>query len=329
MTTHWLRYVSRPCIGAALLLFAGTEIGAALAEEIPASLRGAHRMVFLGDSITQAGDYVADFDCWLFSRNLDIEVLNLGLGSETAADLTDSENTGHKTSFGFGRPAISERLERVLIETKPDILFVCYGMNDAGSLPPDEQGDKRFAEAVTRLREAALKSGVKHVVLCTPPVHDAKGDAAQKAHDENLTRYSAWLMSKKSEGWDVVDIHGPMRTALDERRAQTPGFAFAADGVHPGRDGHWIMATSILTQFLGARLDGVSSAEQLFPANGKEIRALVRERMSTLFAAWMTKIGHTRPGVTGAPGTPPGPSIPEANARAAEIAEQVKKLRAQ
>ena len=139
MAIHWLRYVSLLRVGAALLLFAGTNMGVALAEEIPASLSGAHRIVFLGDSITQAGDYVTDFDCWLVSRNLNIEVLNLGLGSETAADLTESENTGHKTAFGFGRPAISERLERVLTETKPDILFVCYGMNDAGSLPPDNK----------------------------------------------------------------------------------------------------------------------------------------------------------------------------------------------
>ena len=306
-----------------LALCAAIHPSAVLADDIPAPLREVHRIVFLGDSITQAGDYVTDFDCWLISRGLNIEVLNLGLGSETAADLIEAENAGHKASFGFGRPALSERLDRVLAETKPDILVACYGMNDGGSLPPGETGDQRFAAAITHLRDAALKAGVRRVVLCTPPVYDAKGNASQDTHDENLARYSAWLMSKKAEGWDVVDIHGPMRKVLDERRSREPSFALAGDGVHPGREGHWIMATSILAQFLGASLDGVPSAEQLFQANGKEIRRLAQERMTTLFGAWMTKIGHTRPGVVGAPGTTPGPSVPDANSKAAEIGRQI------
>lgn len=297
------------------------------AEASPEVLRDVHRIVFLGDSITQAGDYVTDVDCWLVSRGLNVEVLNLGLGSETASDLTEAENAGHKTSFGFGRPAIGERLERALAASKPDLLFACYGMNDGGSLPADETGLARFSSAITHLRDVALKAGVRRVVLCTPPVHDAKGNEALKAHDENLARYSDWLLSKKADGWDVVDIHGPMRKALDEGRAKEPTFALARDGVHPGREGHWLMAQAILRQFFGADLDGVSSAEQLFEKNGKEIRDLVRQRMDVLFAAWMTRIGHNRPGVAGAPGVAPGPSVEEAQSKAADISKQIAELK--
>ena len=298
------------------------------ADEIPASLHNVHRLVFLGDSITQAGDCVTDFDCWLVSRSIGIEVLNLGLASETASDLTESENAGHKTSAGFGRPFLSERLDRVLAMTTPDLLIACYGMNDGGDLPADESGTQRFAAAITHLRDAALKAGVRRVVLCTPPTHDAKGNAAQKTHDENLTRYSEWLLSKRAEGWDVVDIHGPMRKALDEGHKKDPNFALAGDGVHPGREGHWLMAASILTQFLGANLEGVSSAEQLFTTDGKEIRDRVQQRMTVLFEAWMTKIGHTRPGVPGGPGATPGPTIQDANSKAAEITQQIADMRA-
>jgi lysophospholipase L1-like esterase len=300
---------------------------AVLAEDLPAPLQGVHRIVFLGDSITQAGDYVTDFDCWLVSRGIGIEVLNLGLASETASDLTEAENAGHSKAHGFGRPLLSERLARVLEAAKPELLIACYGMNDGGSLPADETGMARFAAAITHLRDTALKAGVKRVVLCTPPTHDAKGDAAQRTHDENLTRYSDWLLSKRAEGWDVVDIHGPMRKALDEGRAKDPGFALAADGVHPGREGHWMMASAILTQFFGANLEGVSSAEQFFKTNGKEIRALVHQRMTVLFNAWMTKTGHTRPGVPGGPGAGPGPTVSEATVKAAEITGQIAAMR--
>jgi lysophospholipase L1-like esterase len=282
------------------------------------------RTVFLGDSITQAGDYVTDFECWLLANGIRAEVLNFGLGSETASDLTEAENAGHKSAHKFPRPPLSQRLERVLTATRPDLLFACYGMNDGGALPADDTGLKRFTTAIEQLRTAAAKAGVRRIVICTPPVHDAKGNTANKSHDGSLGRYSTWLLAKKSDGWDIVDIHGPMRQALDQKRAQNPAFRFAKDGVHPGREGHWLMAREILTQFLGAKLENVTAAEDLFSSHGSKIRELVHARMSLLFNAWMTSIGHKRPGVAGAPGAKPGLPLARADQEAAEITRQIQ-----
>lgn len=308
-----------------LLSVSGAEDGAdAIATaKATATLRGVHRIVFLGDSITRAGDYVTDCECWLLAHGFRVEVLNLGLDSETASDLTPEENAAHLQKYGFGRPFASERLDRALAATKPDLLFACYGMNDSSSLPPGATGTRRFAEAITNLRAAAANAGVKRVVICAPPVYDDKGTAAQEFHDENLARYTAWLLSKRADGWDVVDIHTPMRRALDEGRAKNPAFKFSNDGVHPGRAGHWLMAREILTNFFGAKLDGVSSAEELFPAHGSEIRQLIHERMVLLSSAWMTQIGHKRPGVAGGPGAKPGPPISEANEKTAALTKRI------
>lgn len=315
---HLLRYLL------AILLL----VSPARAEEatVPEKLQGVKRIVFLGDSITQGGDYVTDFECWLLSKGIRTEVINLGLGSETASDLTEEENAGHLKAHGFGRPMVSERLDRALTATKPDLLVVCYGMNDGSSLPSTDEGLKRFSDAITRLHDAALKSGVKRVVLCTPPVRDDKGNAALKFHDENLTRYSGWLLSNRAASWDVVDFHGPMRKALDEGRAKNPAFLLSKDGVHPGREGHWIMARELLTQCFGAKLDGTPSAEGLFPENGPEIRKLVHQRMGTRFSAWMSLIGHKRPGTAGGPGSKPGQSVEQATESAAAITRQIEAL---
>ena len=307
----------------AALFSATTLFAQSRAESV---LQGVHRIVFLGDSITQAGDYVTDCECWLLAKGFDVEVLNLGLGSETASDLTPEENSGHLKAYGFGRPFVSERLERALAMTKPDLLIACYGMNDAGSLPPDATGTKRFATAIAHLREAALRAGVKEVVICTPPVHDDFGNGQARVADEDLGRYTAWLLSKRADGWEVVDLHTPMRQALDAERVKNPAFKYADDGVHPGRAGHWLMAREILTQYFGAKVEGVSCAEDLFPANGKEIRKLARARMEILFDAWMTQIGHKRPGVAGAPGTKAGLPVAEATAKAAELTREIRHL---
>jgi hypothetical protein len=167
---------------------------------------------------------------------------------------------------------------------------------------------------------------VKRVVLCTPPVRDDKGNASLKFHDENLTLYTEWLLSKRSAGWDVVDFHGPMRKALDEGRATNPAFELSPDGVHPNREGHWIMARELITQNFSGILAREKSAEDILPAHGAEIRKLIDQRMHLLFNAWMSKIGHTRPGVPGGPGSKPGPTVEQASEQAAALTKQIQAL---
>ncbi len=112
------------------------------AAEVPAALGGVHRIVFLGDSITQGGDYVTDFECWLLAQGWPMEVLNLGLASKTASDLTPDEHAAHLEKSGLGRPFVSEPMDRVLASTKlrreghglmaREILTQCFGAKLVG-----------------------------------------------------------------------------------------------------------------------------------------------------------------------------------------------------
>lgn len=284
----------------ALLCLAQAGAMSAVAKE--KSSEGTGRIVFLGDSITQATEYVVDVQCGLLARGHDLEVFNVGLSSESATDLTAAENAPHAEKHGFPRPFLSERLQRTLEHAKPDLLIACYGMNDASALPAGPAGLERYAAAITRLREAALAAGAKQVVLCTPPVHDAGPRATgPDPHEKNLADYSAWLLSKRKDGWQVVDIHGPMRRELDEKRKTDPEFRFQKDGVHPQREGHWLMARQILGQYFGIDTAGLSSAEDFFENDGAARREAVKGKIWQQTMASHRKLGHGNPMVPGGP----------------------------
>lgn len=276
----------------------------------PELLQGVKRIVLLGNSITYAGDYVTELELALLARGIEIEILNLGLPSETATPLTEAENAEHLRRYGFGRPALGERLERVLAEARPDVVFASYGMNDGSSLPAGEESVRRFAHAMEGLRATAKRYGVREVVHLTPPVYDAAANPGATDYDPMLARFSEWLRERRRDGWVVVDVHTPMRRALDERRGREPGFAFARDGVHPGPEGHRLIADEILG------LVGHSPT----PAAGKQVRDLVHQRMTLLRDAWLTRTRHTRPGIRA------GLPLDEARARAEEIAGAIRML---
>src|ERR1041385_874446 len=120
-------------IGCLEALASNHEMRAAL----PAHVK---RVVFLGDSITYSGTYVAMVEAYFLTRRPDrvIEFINLGLPSETVSGLSEDGHAGGQ----FPRPDLHERLARVLKQTKPDLIFACYGMNDGIYLPLNEE---RFA----------------------------------------------------------------------------------------------------------------------------------------------------------------------------------------
>src|SRR5262245_12949866 len=91
----------------------------------PFALRDGQRVLFLGDSNTFAGLFIAYLDGYLFTRfpEQKYELINLGLPSETISGLSEPDHP-------YPRPNVHDRLEKALTETKPDVVFACYGMND-------------------------------------------------------------------------------------------------------------------------------------------------------------------------------------------------------
>jgi len=296
------------------------DLRAAQPTNAPAQLQYIHRIVFLGDSITYSGQYVETIEAYFVTRHPErrIEFLNLGLPSETASGLSEEGHAGGK----FPRPELRERLARVLEKTKPDLVIACYGMNDGIYLPFSEERFQKFKDGIVWLRERFSASGAR-ILHATPPTFDeVKG--GHPGYANTLDRYSDWLLGRRTAGWDVVDLHGPMNRYLTERRQREPQFFLASDGVHCGETGHWLVAKQILLH-LGAK--DVANAEDP-PAmlsvhpHGQEILKLIQQKQRMFKDAWLTDIGHKRPGMN------KGLPLAEAQAIAAELDEQIHQLAA-
>lgn len=306
-----------------LALFASLLPLALLAAE-PADalskLDNVHRIVFLGDSITYAGQYAELIETYYVSRFPDrqLEFLDLGLPSETVSGLSEDGHAGGQ----FPRPDLHERLGRVLEKTKPDLVIACYGMNDGIYLPFSEERFEKFQAGINRLHERVTAAGVK-IILVTPPTFDeVKGGHPGYGHA--LDRYSEWLLAQRKADWDVVDLHGPMNRYLAERRQRDPNFFLASDGVHCNENGHWIIAKQILLH-LGAKdmanIDDPSAMLAGYP-NGQQLLKPIQQRQRMTKDAWLTDVGHQRPGMN------KGLPLTEATAKAAAIEAEIRQLAA-
>ncbi len=274
-------------------------------------LPGAKRILFLGDSITYAGQYVDQFEFFLFMEYPErkFEVINCGLPSETVSGLSEEGHAGGQ----FPRPDLHERLDRVLAKVKPDLILACYGMNDGIYLPLDDARFGKFQDGMKRLHLAATKAGAK-IIHLTPPIFDP-GPGADRAssYDAVLARYSTWLLDQRAIGWQVIDLHGPMSAALDEIRKTDPAFTFQKDHVHPNDAGHLVLANAILA---GLKSDRLAAFGLLGPDQPRT--DAIRKRGRILADAWLTETGHKRPGM--AKGLP----LAEAQAKADAIEKEIR-----
>jgi lysophospholipase L1-like esterase len=240
------------------------------------------RIVFLGDSITQAGQYVGFMTYYLekLYPKRDFDILDLGLSSETLSGLSEAGHAGGN----FPRPCLFERLGRVLEKAKPEIVFACYGMNDGIYQPLDKDRSTAFQKGVTNLLEQCQKAGVKQIFLITPPIYDFRPKKDEFNYDAVLTEYAKWELTLKAPGVQIIDLHTAMRVARDGRA--TP---FAGDHVHPGDEGHLLMAKTLLTALGVKTPDDTVATIQADP-----LFKLVEQKRGLRSTAWMKHIGYSR-----------------------------------
>lgn len=297
-----------------------------LATSSDAGLPDAKRIVFVGDSITYGGGYIEFIEAAMIAAHPDqmVEVLNIGLPSETVSGLSEDGHANGK----FPRPDLHERLDRVLAKSKPDLVIACYGMNDGIYYP---LGDTRFAAyraGIEKLRAKVAAAGAAMLHL-TPAAFDPLPIKAKvlpagldayptpyEGYNEVLSAYTDWLISRRTDGWDVVDVHGAMMAALEKHRHTEPSFSFSKDGIHPNAEGHLVMSRPLLEAWeLSVDDQGVPVHPQ-----GAAILSLIQKKQRLIKDAWLSETGHQRPGMK------QGLPLAEAQAQAAQLDQEARLL---
>jgi isoamyl acetate esterase len=209
--------------------------GSAGADE-PAPLKTGDRIVFLGDSITQAGvgpkGYVTMVKTALGEKHKDLGVEVIGAGI-----------SGNKV------PDIQKRLEKDVLAKKPTVVVVYIGINDVwhGETDPKRGTSKENFESGLRDVIGRVKESGARVVLCTPTVIGEKKAGANKL-DAQLDEYAG--ISRKvaaDTGARLCDL----RKAFVEHLAKNnpddkEKGVLTSDRVHLNEAGNKLVADTVL-----------------------------------------------------------------------------------
>jgi len=249
---------------AALLLLAAAALPAA-AQEFPATpgplrLAEGDTLVFLGDSITHQCLYTQYVEDFLYTRfpRLRLHLHNAGVGGDTARDAL-------------------ERFDEDVAAFHPAAVLLLLGMNDGRYTAPDPKIFATYKKDMGRILDESAALGSRPIPLA-PTWFDQRTalrgknwippDRAAIVHyNATLAAFGAWLRDEaEARGLLFADLAAPLAQATRKARRDDPVFTMIPDAVHPGPDGHLVMALALLE---GLGFEGELSALEIFREGGR------------------------------------------------------------
>ena len=220
-------------------------------------------------------------------------------------------DSGRKVLAGilFALPNILPKTTQDMLRQYTILRPVTLGLDLQGGSNVLMEVDRK--ELVDTLIKQCQNAGVKRVVLVTPPIYDFVAKKDEFNYDTVMTEYAKWEMELKVPGVRIIDLHTAMRKARDSRTEP-----FSRDRVHPGDDGHLLMARTVLAG-LGVKV----SDETVKDIQKDPLYKLVAEKRAMRSAQWMKHIGYTREKTVS-----PGP-LGTVEADAAKLQERIDTFR--
>ncbi len=204
------------------------------------ALRDGDRVVFYGDSITEARHYTSFVETYVVTRfpKLDVTFVHSGWG-------------GDGVNGGVGGD-IDTRLSRDVLAYEPTVLTVMLGMNDGGKRPFDAGLFEAYSSGYRHIVDTVRRSrpGIRITVLQPSPYDDVTRAADfEGGYNAVLLRYGQFVKDlAATEQLTVADLNGPVVRALTRAKAADPAAAarLIPDRIHPGPQVTLVMAQALL-----------------------------------------------------------------------------------
>lgn len=232
-------------------LFAAALLLAAVTAPAQIALQDGQTLAFLGDSITQGGwnsrhGYARLVVAGLATNGVNVKAVPAGI-------------SGHKSN------QMLERLDRDVLQKKPDWMTLSCGVNDvwhgAKGVPLDQ-----YKTNIAAIVERCQQAGVQVVLLTSTPI----GENLDNTNNAKLATYNDYLRSlAKEKKCRLADLSADFQSAIKARSAGgKTGNGFTTDGVHMNPAGNRVMATGVL-RALGLDDAQMKKAEAFWDAMAK------------------------------------------------------------
>ncbi len=230
----------------ALVLLLAPVARVAADPPLPPLLTGVHRIVTMGDSITQAGGrpggYVTLLGEYLAAvyPSTPIEIVNAGISGHKATDM-------------------QARFDHDVIQARPDLVTINVGVNDVWHAFRDFQAHKDYPdgslpngvplplyrEKLEAMITAAEDAGIKVVLLTPTVIHEN----LSSPENQRLAGYiDAMKVLGAAHHCPIVDLNAAFTTVIGAYRALAgpDRNLLTVDGVHMNPAGNQLMAWQIL-----------------------------------------------------------------------------------
>ncbi len=162
----------------------------------------------------------------------------------------------HAMQFGWGGEKVDGFLHRMsnVLRFPVTVATTLYGMNDGYYGPLTPEHAQAYRDGTKAIVETFKKSGVRVIVVGSPGVVDSKtfrpnNPDEDKVYNKTLSELRDIARDvAKAEGVNFADVHATMAEAMLKAKAKYgEDYPIAGgDGVHPGPNGHIVMAYAFL-----------------------------------------------------------------------------------
>ena len=204
----------------------------------PSPFKDGDRVVFAGNSITEAGFY--PLYIWQYYQlhfpERRITVLNAGVGGDVAGQIRD-------------------RFEEDVLRQKPTVVVLSFGMNDSRyfeyfNQPQEKVRKEAVATSLASFNQLEKKikaqSGLRTIMMTSSPFDETRGGSNNKFTGKYQTMLEIAKFQEaaaKRNKWGFVDLLRPMTVINQREQKKDSMFTLTGpDRIHPGNAGHMAMA---------------------------------------------------------------------------------------